>query len=216
MNAIDTATTQNRLPDPATPSRHRHPLVERLRKPVSRLIAVAVLALALFVPQHHKNTLLEEILFENTGFVLLMLAALGRIWCAVYISGRKDRVLCTDGPYSLCRNPLYFFSFLGVTGFFLALRNFYALGITVLLFLVYYHFVIRSEERRLRALFGVAFDRYVRDTPRFIPAFRRIRSLESYTISPSIIERALKEVLWFLLAVNFIEIFDALSPAASI
>ena len=57
------------------------------------------------------------------GYALIIGAALGRIWCNIYITGRKDKELCTDGPYSLCRNPLYLFSFIGVVGVMYAIQN---------------------------------------------------------------------------------------------
>jgi protein-S-isoprenylcysteine O-methyltransferase Ste14 len=35
-----------------------------------------------------------------------------RLWSTLYIGGRKRVVLVSDGPYSLCRNPLYVGTFL--------------------------------------------------------------------------------------------------------
>ena len=37
-------------------------------------------------------------------------------WSSLYIAGRKGRELVTVGPYSTCRNPLYFFSIVGAAG----------------------------------------------------------------------------------------------------
>ena len=34
----------------------------------------------------------------------------------LYVGGRKNAELVTTGPYSMMRNPLYFFSLLGVAG----------------------------------------------------------------------------------------------------
>ncbi len=183
-----------------TPHAKSSSSIEKLRKPASRVIAVLfVLAVALTKPRL-LGTALGEIL-QLAGYSLLIAAALGRVWCAVYISGRKDRILCQDGPYSLCRNPLYFFSMLGVLGFFAAVQSpvlFVAAGAV---FLIYYRFVIRSEETRLVELFGAEFHAYVAGTPRFFPAWRRPRGVDSYTVRPKIIERALGEVIWFLLAI---------------
>jgi protein-S-isoprenylcysteine O-methyltransferase Ste14 len=44
---------------------------------------------------------------------LAAMIASHRLWCSLYISGYKNSQLITSGPYSLCRNPLYFFSFVG-------------------------------------------------------------------------------------------------------
>ena len=37
-------------------------------------------------------------------------ASLG-FWATLYVGGRKETVLVTDGPYSACCNPLYLESF---------------------------------------------------------------------------------------------------------
>jgi len=44
------------------------------------------------------------------GTLLAGVAVTGRAWSLMYISGKKNASLVTVGPYSLCRNPLYFFS----------------------------------------------------------------------------------------------------------
>lgn len=178
--------------------------MERLRMPASRLAAGTVALVALFtVPRHFESVFGE--LMELTGFVLLILAALGRIWCSIYISGRKDHILCTEGPYSISRNPLYFFSFLGVIGFALALQSLLILLISVPLYLAYYHFVMKGEAFRLNQMFGASYVAYINSTPRFFPAFRPIKPIESYVINPRVIERGMKEVVWFPLAIILID-----------
>jgi protein-S-isoprenylcysteine O-methyltransferase Ste14 len=181
--------------------------IEKLRKPASKLVAVVFLLLALFtVPRGFGSKLGEAM--ELLGFFLLIVGALGRVWCAIYISGRKDRSLCREGPYSLSRNPLYFFSFVGVVGFFLGLGNICLGVLAAATYLWYYRLVILSEEKRLRLIFASEYDDYVLSTPRFLPTLRRPRSIESLTINPRIIERALKEIIWFLLAIIFIEVLE--------
>lgn len=180
---------------------------ESQRKLISRIFAGLLFCIAtVAVPVGYTGKIHE--FMELLGFILLIVAALGRIWCSIYISGRKNRVLCTDGPYSICRNPLYFFSFIGVLGFFIALQSIIIGLITASLYLLYYHNVILSEETRLEYAFGDQFKSYTKRTPRFIPSFSKISSLEQLTISPRIIERSLREVVWFLLAIAFVEIIE--------
>ncbi len=45
-----------------------------------------------------------------------MVCILGRTWTSLYIAGRKIEQFVTEGPYSVTRNPLYFFSILGGAG----------------------------------------------------------------------------------------------------
>lgn len=90
--------------------------VENLRKPFSFAFFALWVVIALFtVPPELEQTGWREVA-ELTGYLLLIAAALGRIWAFAYIGGRKNRELCQKGPYALTRNPLYFFSFLGVVG----------------------------------------------------------------------------------------------------
>ncbi|MGJ8649290.1 MAG: methyltransferase family protein [Opitutaceae bacterium] len=177
---------------------------EKLRKPLSRLLAIIFILLALLTAPKGNGNQFHEIL-EFTGYSLLILAALGRIWCLIYISGRKDRELCTEGPYSLCRNPLYLFSFIGVIGFFAALQSISLCLIASSLYLVYYRGVIKSEEIRLQQLFGAPCLTYFQSTPRFFPKWQRPSTLQSLIVAPRIIERGMREVVWFLLAIILID-----------
>lgn len=180
---------------------------ERQRKLISRFFAGLLIVLALAKTPVASSSLVYEYM-EWLGFALLILAALGRVWCSIYISGRKNRVLCMEGPYSLCRNPLYLFSFIGVLGFFIALKSLILCGIAAGLFLFYYRGVIFSEEKRLGHLFGAPFDRYQETTPRFFPAFRAATRVEELSIAPRIIERGLSEVVWFLFAIIGVEMIE--------
>src|SRR5690606_41597756 len=49
---------------------------------------------------------------EWAGLMLMALALLGRCACMLYLGGRKGADLVAEGPYSVCRNPLYVFSIL--------------------------------------------------------------------------------------------------------
>ena len=62
-----------------------------------------------------KTPFFSTILFF-IGIILVGIASFGRLWCSLYIAGYKTDNLVTEGPYSMCRNPLYFFSFIGALG----------------------------------------------------------------------------------------------------
>ena len=176
------------------------------------MIAVIFILVSLLTLPQAFGTVFGEVLVL-CGYSLLIAAALGRVWCAIYISGRKDRELCQEGPYSLSRNPLYFFSLLGAVGFFAALANLAFAVAAAVVYLGYYRYVIRSEEQRLAQLFGTAYETYSQRTPRFFPAWRAPQGIDSYTIRPKIIERALKEVVWFLLVIVFAEALESIHEA---
>jgi protein-S-isoprenylcysteine O-methyltransferase Ste14 len=171
-----------------------------------------VLFVALFTVPRSFETVSGEVL-EMTGYLLLIAAALGRVWCGIYIAGRKDRELCTEGPYSRSRNPLYFFSFLGVMGMSMALQSLLLLAVASVVFLAYYHRVMREEERRLTGLFGESYEEYTRQVPRFLPSWKSIPGSEERVVHLRILERSLREVVWFLLAIVAIEVLELVHHA---
>ncbi len=153
--------------------------------------------------------MLSSLLFL-AGLVLVGIATVGRLWCSLYISGRKDTELTTAGPYSITRNPLYFFSFLGFIGLGLATETVsVAVGFAVV-FLFGYQPVIQREEEFLRLRFGQAFSDYCARTPRFFPRFEGLREPEQYTVNPRLFRRTMGDVLWFIWLVGAIELVEAL------
>ena len=180
---------------------------ERWRKPVSFLFAAAWLGVALVIrPYGFQDT--AHSFMEMTGFLMLIVAALGRVWAFAYIGGRKNQELCRGGPYSLTRNPLYLFSFIGVCGAGLALQSPALFVTATLFFLGYYTVVIRAEEQRLKGIFGLAFANYCIEVPRFWPRWRKPESALELTISSRLLNRCLLEVFWFLAAIVVIEVIE--------
>jgi len=174
---------------------------------VSFLIAAILLAL-LVVTQPANFGSIRYVIMEQVGFILVFVAVLGRVWCTLYIAGRKNRELCIVGPYELCRNPLYLFSFLGLVGICLAAANILLTILAAVVYLLYYHGVIRGEERRLAAIFAEDFARYVARTPRFWPRWKIPRNAAILQVDSRIFTRSLAEVIWFLLAINLVEIIE--------
>lgn len=192
--------------------KHSESLWVSWRKPVSRVFALSLVMLLLFTTS--PSTPFGVLITEIVGILLVIAAAIGRIWCALYIAGRKNSELCRDGPYSLCRNPLYVFSFLGVIGLALVARSAPVALILIPLFWGYHHFVIKFEETRLRSLFGEAYDDYCAKTSRLWPQFNGFWSRAALTVNPSAFMRALSEVAWFLIAFCLLEFVEHLRGAS--
>ncbi len=70
-------------------------------------------------------TTIESLQMSILGFVLVVFGSFGRIWASLYIEGNKTKNLITAGPFSMVRNPLYFFSLIMLIGFSLALKAIY-------------------------------------------------------------------------------------------
>jgi protein-S-isoprenylcysteine O-methyltransferase Ste14 len=179
------------------------------RVPASRLVALAFFALALATGSAHEGTMLSALLFVF-GLALAAVATVGRLWCALYISGYKNGELVTEGPFSLTRNPLYLFNTVGIAGIGFATET-VSLGLVLFLSAVlFYPGVIRGEEVRLRARFGEAFERYRRETPRLLPRWSGLREPATYTVNPRDFRRSMGDVLWFVWLAGSLEIVEAI------
>lgn len=111
-------------------------------------------------------------LTESLGFSFFLFYVFLRVWATMYVGGRKEKILVTEGPYSICRNPLY----LGSLGCAFAIVLFFnsvtLLIVTAMVATVYFRAVIPSEEAVLRSRFGEAYERYAQQTPRLLPSLR--------------------------------------------
>lgn len=175
-----------------------HGLLERWRKRIS-LVAVPAIALAAYlspVTEHATARAAET----YGGLALVIVAVLGRLWCALYIAGRKNAELCTVGPYSLVRHPLYVFSSLGVLGVLLALHRLPVAVAGFAAFWAYYHWVMREEEARLARNFGADFEVYRRRVAGVWPRFDRFHDVPNLAVTMRPLRRAFTEVAWFFVA----------------
>ena len=98
---------------------------------------------------------------------LILFGELIRLWAVRYAGGRTRtknvgaNLLCTSGPYSRTRNPLYIGNLIIYTGVVL----FFSGGIHMIQFLIFvivyftfqYSMIISLEEQRLSKLFGISY-----------------------------------------------------------
>ncbi len=176
---------------------------------VSRLFAIAFFVLLMLTESSQEGSVVSAYLFL-TGLVLVGVATVGRLWCALYISGYKDAQLVTSGPYSISRNPLYFFSFLGFAGIGLTTETVTLAVIIVLAFALIYPYVILREEGYLGSKFGDAFAEYRARTPRFFPELGKLQEPDSYLVNPKLYRRTMANGLWFVWLVGIVELVEAL------
>ena len=176
---------------------------------VSRLFAGAFFLVVLAMEGAHEGSLVSTALFL-VGLALVGVATVGRLWCSLYISGHKNTELITTGPYSMSRNPLYFFSLLGFAGIGFASETF-TLGLALALaMLAGYPAVIRQEEAVLRERFGAEFAAYCARVPRFLPRLSGYVEPETYTVNPRLFRRTMFDVVWFIWFVGILEFVEAL------
>lgn len=134
---------------------------------------------------------------EAVGFILIVIGGLGRLWAVVYIYGYKNNSLITAGPYSMVRNPLYFFSFFGALGIGVSSKNIIVLGIIMVFFVIYYPWVVINEEKKLEELYPEKYDEYKKNVPRFFPKFKALKEPESFKVKTSKYSDLFLDVMWF-------------------
>lgn len=139
-----------------------------------RRLVIALLVAALFglyftiQSWYPPETVMHEGI-EMVGVVLIFLGIVGRLWCTLYIGGKKAAQIVDSGPYSICRNPLYFFSAVAAAGVGAQSGSFVTAILFFALCAIAFHFVILREERYLGANFGAPYADYLQRVPRFFP-----------------------------------------------
>ena len=139
---------------------------------MAALILVPSVAVTLFsTPQVAESSWLTQSL-GLLAWVTFVAGVAMRFWATLYIGGRKETVLVTDGPYSLCRNPLYVGSFLLAVAAALFLESLVCVAAVLIVALIYTLTTVPVEEKFLRARHGQDYEDYARQVPRYWPSFR--------------------------------------------
>jgi protein-S-isoprenylcysteine O-methyltransferase Ste14 len=174
-------------------------MIEKSRIIVSRIFAGFLFFLVCFSnsPWEAKAPMVASILLF-LGAVLVGIASIGRLWCSVYIAGYKTGSLVTQGPYSMCRNPLYFFSLLGAIGVGLASETFLIPLLILIAFTAYYPFVIKSEEEEMIKIHKSNFETYLKNVPAFFPKISLLKEPAQYTVKPIIFRQHMFDTLFFI------------------
>lgn len=124
---------------------------------------------------------------------------MGRLYTTVFIGGRKNNILITEGPYSIIRHPLYFFSLIGIVGISLITKNALVIVVFPVCFIILYYHLMRREEAYLSQKFGNAYLHYMDQTNRFVPNFSRYQAPDSLETKPEFVKKAFRDSLvWFI------------------
>ena len=159
--------------------------------------------------------------FNVIGLLLLSIGLLGRLYATLYIGGMKNtgndgNSFVCDGIYRVCRNPLYFFSFVALLGLLSLKGQILLLIIGGVGFLLIYRFTILGEEKYLSQKFGESYQQFLKDTPRFFPDFSKFKYEDKLEIRLFYLHKELKSVLiWviaaiFIYAVSILQILDVI------
>lgn len=184
--------------------------VQRRRKWVLRILAAAAIGVVLVSDSMWPSGGFTHEAIEFFGVGLLLACVLGRAWCTLYIGGRKKAELVQDGPYSISRNPLYVFSFIGAAGLGAAAGSVVTTLLVALACYAVFAVVVAKEESFLSARFGAAYDDYCARVPRFWPRFSVWHDVETVEASPRLVLASVRDGAVFFLAIPLIEVIEYL------
>jgi len=184
--------------------------MRKIRILLLRLCFMLIALLAIFV--RPRFSLESDIAFtlEGVGYLFLLAGLAIRMWSTLYIGGRKSRELVTDGPYSLCRNPLYVGTFFLAVGAGLCFENIPMLVATVAIVLPVHVLVSLSEERHLEMKFPQEYPAYRQRVPRFFPRLRNYNRRDTVTVSVRNIRRAMIDAIGVLLIPEIEDLLEVL------
>jgi protein-S-isoprenylcysteine O-methyltransferase Ste14 len=166
------------------------------------IIAVVLIAMVSTPPEW---SLVHEA-SETVGLVLILACIAGRCWCTLYIGGRKGAELVDTGPYSVCRNPLYFFSFLGAAGVGAETGSVVIALLFLLATWLAFHMTVLREEAFLKGLLGEPYQAYLKAVPRFLPRpWLWKPGHDTIEIKPGRVVMTFLDGLVFLLAIPMFE-----------
>jgi protein-S-isoprenylcysteine O-methyltransferase Ste14 len=187
-------------------------MIEKLRIIISRIFVVLLFILICFSrSQWEEEAYFVTAVLFFIGILLVAIGSLGRVWCSVYIAGFKTDHLITQGPYSMCRNPLYFFSLVGALGVGFASETLLIPLLIFIAFVIYYPSVIKSEEEGMMKLHKNEFAIYMQKVPSFFPKLSLLSEPEEYIVKPKVVKRHIFDALWFIWIVGILEVVKALN-----
>lgn len=192
------------------------PFDQRIRITALRIFFVAALPLLVFTRSAWSDPEWLFDIMEVAGIFLVMTGVLGRFWSILYIGGRKNSGVMQDGPYSICRHPLYLFSTIGVVGFGMMLGS---LVLTALIGVAVFSILTATaarEERYLRAAFGPDYDAYAARVPRIWPRPSLFFSPDEVTFRIVPLRRNLMDALVFLSLIPLAEFMEFVRETTAI
>ena len=174
-------------------------MIEKLRLIISKIFVGFLFVLVIISSSlwEDKVPFVTSLLFL-LGAILVGIASMGRLWSSVYIAGYKTCHLVTQGPFSMCRNPLYFFSLVGGLGVGFASETLLIPLLILIAFITYYPSVIKSEEAEMIKLHKQEYENYLKSVPMFFPKISLLKEPAEYTVKPIILRKHMFDTLLFV------------------
>jgi len=180
------------------------------RKLIFRLLVIGLAAYLFYAPNPWQLGATAVLCFQVAGTLLMFAGILGRILATLSIGGHKDSIIVKTELYSVCRNPLYFSSFLMALGIGLLSGRADFTVLVAAAYLAIFYPMMRNEANYLRARFE-DFARYEQQVPLFFPDFSLWQGRLTFEINFRLVRRTVLDAAVALPAIPILILFRALS-----
>ena len=184
---------------------HPTPFNQKTRLAALWIISICLAAVILISkPMLSEESMLHEVM-ETAGLALLVMAVMGRLWSILYIGSKKNEELVTLGPYSMTRNPLYFFSITGLVGIGLVYGSVLLAAVLLVSAVIVFQYTALREAEFLGAKFSARYGEYAARTPLILPRPSLYATSDEITFSVRALTKTLRDCLPFLVLYPLIE-----------
>jgi len=190
--------------------------LRKLRTHLLRLVFIPIVFVAVFVRPSWSLDSTVAFVMEFGGYLFLLTGLAIRIWCTFYIGSRKSKKIIAQGPYSLCRNPLYIGSFLLALGVGLCFENLLILILVPAIIIPVHIIVARMEEKHLESKFGEQYRLYKQRVPAFRPRFSNYNSPDIIEVNVHALRRIITDTVGVLLLPEIEDLLELLHQSGII
>ena len=177
----------------------------------SAIMAVIAIALIIFTPKMFPNNSLPNEIVGIIGYFLVIICAIGRVYTTAFLGGFKNDKLITYGPFSMVRNPLYVFSFIGVLGISIMSMHIWVMLFAPAMFLFIYIPLIAREETFLMEKYPDDFQQYKTSTPRLIPNLRLYSAPDVVNMKPQLLYNSVFDAVWWFVPFALLKLLSSVS-----
>ena len=174
---------------------------------ISRVFSIIILLLVLLSKPQYYGSLLYYVMFV-LGNILVVIGILGRIFASIFMSDNRNVNLVSTGLYSITRNPLYLFSFIGTVGIGMVYGSITIMFVLIIAYLIYYRFVISYEEQNLSKRLGASYIAYINsEVPRFFPKISLWKSEEYLNVNYKVVLQTMVDAFWFFFVILILSVW---------
>jgi protein-S-isoprenylcysteine O-methyltransferase Ste14 len=142
----------------------------------------------------------SAVVLNLAAWTLFLAGAAHRFWATIYIGGRKRDMIVSEGPYSLCRHPLYLASFLMALSAGLFLESVIVTAAAILAGIAYLLTTVPQEEAALARQHPRGWADYAARVPRVCPRAIRWHTPARVTVDvQSLRDEVARASRWVLL-----------------